>query len=73
MPPAPGTLQEVIRNRSSVLLGLIAGLQRCALQEDMARCAMQVVWEAQCILLYCQPSISTGSPMGGPRGYHDSG
>lgn len=68
-----GTLQDFCRSRSPVLMGLILGMQRCELQEDIARCATQVVCEAQCILLLCQTSISAGSPMGNARTCHDTG
>jgi hypothetical protein len=47
------TLQDFCRSKSTVLNGLVARLGCCALQEDMARYARQVVSEAQCILIRC--------------------
>lgn len=59
LPQEPGTLQDYCRSKSPVLMGLVSRLATYALQEDIARCANQVVWEAQCILVHCQTNVST--------------
>lgn len=66
-PADPGTLQDLCRSRSPFLIGLISELERCALQEDIARCATQMLREAQCILLHCKTSISANLHTGRPR------
>jgi hypothetical protein len=72
-PQSTGTLQDFCRSKTPVLTGLVARLAGCTLQEDIARCALLVVCEAQCILLRCPPSGSAGSPAGGLVNYHETG
>jgi hypothetical protein len=43
-------LQEVCRQELPLLVGLIARIEHCALQEDMAIRIQQMVMEGQCIL-----------------------
>jgi hypothetical protein len=72
--PLPaGTLQDVCRSKLPVLTGLISRLGCCTLQEDIARCAREMVSEAQCILLQCQLSFSVPSQAGGTVNYHETG
>jgi hypothetical protein len=68
-----GTLQDFCRCKASVLAELISQLSRCALQEDIACCASQMLSEAQCILVRCQLSVSAPTQAGGPVNYHESG
>jgi len=72
--PAPtGTLQDFCRSKTTVLAGLISRLSRCALQEDMASCASQMVNEAQCILIRCQVRIPPPGQGDSPANYYESG
>ncbi len=71
--PQSRTLQDLCRSKSAVLAGLISRLSRCALQEDIARCAAQVVSEARCILLRCQTAVSLPAPAAGQVNYRESG
>jgi hypothetical protein len=70
--PPTRTLQEFCRSKSSVLARLVSRLSRCALQDDIAHCAAQVLSEAQCILLRCQLSISLPPPAQ-RLDYHETG
>lgn len=60
-PVHAGPLQEVCRQELPLLVGLIARIKPCALQEDMAFHIQEVVMEGQCILdqlsgnRLCQP------------------
>lgn len=65
--PQPSTLQEFCRSRIPVLIELITRLGRVELQEDIARCATQMLREAQCILLHCQTSVSANLQAGCAR------
>jgi len=53
-------------------MGLVSRLDTYALQEDIARCAKQVVWEAQCILVHCQTNVSTNPRPALRRICHDT-
>jgi hypothetical protein len=68
-----GTLQDFCRSKAFVLTGLLSRLRRCALQEDMARYAIQVVSEAQCILQQCQLAVPLSAPPLGEVNFHESG
>lgn len=72
-PLSAGTLQEVCRSKLPILTGIVSRLECCTLQEDIARCAEQMVFEAQCILLQCQSSFSPPAQTGGAVNYHDTG
>ncbi len=67
------TLKDFCRSKTPVLSGLISRLNRCALQEDIARWAREVLLEAQCILDQCQskPGVMTGA--GQAVDYHETG
>jgi hypothetical protein len=67
------TLQDVCRSKLPILTGIVSRLGCCTLQEDIARCATQMVSEAQCILLQCQSRSSPPSQAGGEANYHESG
>ena len=72
-PQPPGTLQDFCRAKAPVFIGLISRLRRCALQEDIARCAIQMVSEAQCILTRCQLRVSIPGRPEIPINFHESG
>lgn len=62
------TLKDFCRSKAPVLSGLISRLRRCALQEDIARWAREMVLEAQCILDQCQSKPGGHSGSGAGRG-----
>jgi hypothetical protein len=68
-----GTLQDFCRSKASVLIEILSRLRGCALQEDMARYAIQVVSEAQCILQRCQLAVPLSEPPFGEVNFHESG
>jgi hypothetical protein len=67
------TLQDFCRGKTRVLIDLVSRLGRCALQEDIARWASQLVTEAQCILVRCQVNILPRRQLELPINYHESG
>ena len=71
---AAGTLQDFCRARLPAMVELVSTLGRCALQEDIARFAAQVVMEAQCIVLRCQSNKpAPGQPCGVEVNFHETG
>ncbi len=70
---APSALQDFCRSKAPVFIALVSRLGRCALQEDIANCARQVVLEAQCILLHCQSNQRSSPPAPGLVNYHETG
>jgi hypothetical protein len=72
--PLPAcTLQDVCRSKLPILTGILSRLGCCTLQEDIARCAKQMVSEAQCILVQCQSNFSPPLQAGGSVDFHESG
>jgi hypothetical protein len=67
------TLQDLCQEKIPVFTELISRLSGCALQEDIARLAAQVVKEAQCILVRCQQTISSHGQSEPAVNYHESG
>jgi hypothetical protein len=68
-----GTLQDFCRSKTTVFIELMSRLHGCALQEDIARWASQVVTEAQCMLIRCQLNIAPPGQLELPINYHESG
>jgi hypothetical protein len=66
-------LQDFCQLKASILSALVSRLSRYALQEDIARCATQVVSEAQCILVRCQLNNSPPLQPAEPVNYHETG
>ena len=71
--PPSRTLQDVCRSKLPVLTGIVSRLGRCTLQDDTARCVMELVKEAQCILRQCQSSPSLPPPATAAVNYHETG
>ncbi len=72
-PPGSGTLQDFCRSKAPVFSQLLSQLSRCAIQEDIAHLAAQVVSEAQCILLRCQLRTSPPGQLEFPINFHETG